>query len=1060
MNVVQFALRRPFSVVVVIIGVVIGAFIAMGQMARDVFPTLGVPTIYVAQPFGGMDPAQMEGFLTYYYEYHFLYITGIEHVESKSIQGAALIKLQFYPGTDMSQAMSETVSYVNRARAFMPPGAIPPFVMRFDAGSVPVGYLAFASATRTVGQIQDLALNTVRPLFATLQGVSAPPPFGSGPRSIVVSVDPQRLQAYNLSTQDVVAAITNAETISPSGNIDIDGMYPMVPVNSIVRDVKDLEDVAIRTGTVPGVFVRDVARVTDASDIPTSIALVNGTRTVYIPVTKRSDASTLSVVNLVKANMAKFQAALPADTTVSYVLDQSPFVTGAIAGLATEGLLGALLAGIMVLLFLRDWRSAVIVVLNIPISLLAGVLALWLVGQTINLMTLGGLALAVGILVDMSTVAIENIHTHVARGERIERSVADSGREVALPLLIAMLCVVAVFLPSFGMEGAARALFLPLSLAVGFSMAASYLLASTMVPILAVWTHRKARASADAGSVPVPPGFFANLQKRYASALKPVLSLRWLLASIYLAATAAVIVVVFPRLGADIFPKADTGQLQMRIRAPAGTQLDRTEAYTQKILGLVKEEVGPSNVNLSLALVGVHGSAYPINFIYLWNSGPQESVLQVELKDGANINIDDLRERLRQRIAKDMAEVQVSFEPADIVSRVMSFGAPTPIEVAISGPDLNSDRLFGEKVRQKLGALSSLRDVQFGQPQDYPSVDVALDRERAGVLGITTNDLTRSLSPATSSSRFTQPLYWAAPNTGIAYQVQVEVPQTQMTSLEDVRGIPITSDKGKSTLLRNVATVKAGTIVAEYDRYNMDRMVTVTANIESTDLGTAAAQVTNALKELGAPPAKVSVAIRGQVEPLTSLLTALRTGLLFAVLVIFLLLVANFQSIQLALIAISSAPAAVAGASLALWLWGSTLNLQSFMGTIMAVGVAVANAILLVTFAERSRLSGKSSLDAALDGAVSRLRPILMTSLAMIAGMLPMAIGFGESGAQTAPLGRAVIGGLAIATIATLLVLPGVFALVRANASRRSPSLDPDDPGRSAVERDAGGVRA
>jgi len=1050
MNLVQFALRRPFSVVVLIVGVAIGAFVALGQMARDVFPSLGVPTIYVAQPFGGMDPAQMEGFLTYYYEYHFLYITGIEHVESKSIQGAAIVKLQFYPGTDMSQAMSETVSYVNRARAFMPPGAVPPFVMRFDAGSVPVGYLAFASSTRTVGQIQDLALNTIRPLFATLQGVSAPPPFGSGPRSIVVNLDPDRMQAYDVSAQDVVAAIANAETISPSGNIDIDGLYPMVPVNSIVRDVKDLEGVAIRAGTFPGVFVRDVAHVTDSSDIATSIALVNGTRTVYIPVTKRADASTMSVVNLVKANMAKFQAALPADTTVSYVFDQSPFVTGAINGLTIEGLLGALLAGIMVLLFLRDWRSALIVVLNIPISLLAAVLALWLTGQTINLMTLGGLALAVGILVDMSTVAIENIHTHVARGERIERAVADSGREVALPLLIAMLCVVAVFLPSFGMEGPARALFLPLSLAVGFSMAASYLLASTMVPILAVWTHRQRFSSSAAAT-----GVFVRLKSAYAGRLKRLLSWRWLIVVGYLAGTAAIIAVVFPRLGTDIFPRTDAGQLQLRIRAPAGTQLERTEAYTQKILGLIKEEVGAGNVNLSLALIGVHGSAYPINFIYLWNSGPQESVLQVELKDGGHIHMDVLREHLRQRIAKDMADVQVSFEPADIVSRVMTFGAPTPIEVAVSGPSLDNDRAFAEKVRQKLSALPSLRDVQFGQPLDYPSVNVALDRERAGVLGITTNDLTRSLSPATSSSRFTQPLYWAAPNTGIAYQVQVEVPQQQMTSLEDVRGIPITNDKGNSTLLRNVATVQPGIVVAEYDRYNMDRMVTVTANIENTDLGAAAAQVANARKELGKPPAKVNLAVRGQVQPMTDLLTALRTGLLFAVGAIFLLLIANFQSVQLALVTIATAPAAVAGASLSLWLWGSTLNLQSFMGAIMAVGVAVANAILLVTFAERSRLAGKSSGDAALDGAVSRLRPILMTSFAMIAGMLPMAIGLGESGGQTAPLGRAVIGGLALATLATLLVLPGVFALVRANASRRSPSLDPDDPAKHAAGADA-----
>ena len=748
MNLVGVALRRPFSVVVIIVGVIIGAVIALGQMARDVFPPLGVPTIYVAQPYGGMDPSQMEGFLTYYYEYHFLYITGIEHVESKSIQGAALIKLQFYPGTDMSQAMSETVSYVNRARAFMPPGAVPPFVTRFDAGSVPVGYLAFASATRTVGQIQDLALNTVRPLFATLPGVSAPPPFGSGPRTIVVNLDPERLQAYGISAQDVVAAMSNAETISPSGNINLDGLYPMVPVNSIVQNVKDLENVAIRTG-LPGVFVRDVARVTDSTDIPTSIALVNGLRTVYIPVTKRADASTLSVVNSVKANMARFQAALPDDTTVSYVFDQSPFVTGAIAGLTIEGLLGAVLAGIMVLLFLRDWRSALIVVLNIPISLLAAVLALWLVGQTINIMTLGGLALAVGILVDMSTVAIENIHSHVGRGESIRRAVADSGREVALPLLIAMLCVVAVFLPSFGMEGAARALFLPLSLAVGFSMAASYLLASSMVPILAVWMHRR-RHGGVVEIVSAAPGFFSRLQTAYAGGLKPLLAWRWPIVFGYLAVTAAAIAVAFPQLGTDIFPKADAGQLQLRIRAPAGTQLERTEAYTQKVLGLIRQEAGVNNLGTSLALIGVHGSAYPINFIYLWNGGPQESVLQVELKD--EINIERLRERLRQRMAKDLPELEVSFEPADIVNRVMSFGASTPIEVAVSGPNLDNDRAYAEKVRQKLNGIPVLRDVHFGQQLDYPTVNVALNRERAGVLGITTNDLTRALSPATSSS--------------------------------------------------------------------------------------------------------------------------------------------------------------------------------------------------------------------------------------------------------------------------------------------------------------------
>src|SRR6516162_4338674 len=441
MTLAQSALRRPFTVLVAVVAVALGSVLALQQMPRDIFPTLGIPTIYVAQPYGGMDPAQMEGYLTYYYEYHFLYITGIEHVESKSIQGASIIKLQFHPGTDMSQAMSETVAYVNRARAFMPPGTVPPFVMRFDAGSVPVGDLVFSSESRTVGEMQDAALNRVRPLFATLPGVSAPPPFGGSARSIVINLKPERLRSFNMSPDEVVASVTAANLISPSGNMPIGGKYPMVPLNSVVKNVKDLEDVPVRAGVYPTVFLRDVATVVDGSDIVTSHALVNGRRTVYIPVTKRADASTLSVVSLVKANLPKFQSVLPADVKVSYEFDQSPYVTLAIGGLTLEGALGAALTGLMVLLFLRDWRSALLVVINIPLSLMGSVLALWLTKQTINIMTLGGLALAVGILVDEATVCIENIHTHLIRGGAIGRAALDATLETAVPRFLAMLCI-------------------------------------------------------------------------------------------------------------------------------------------------------------------------------------------------------------------------------------------------------------------------------------------------------------------------------------------------------------------------------------------------------------------------------------------------------------------------------------------------------------------------------------------------------------------------------------------------------------------------------------------
>src|SRR5881296_187545 len=622
MNLVNPALRRPLTVLVAVIGVVLGATLAVRQMPRDIFPTLGIPTIYVAQPFGGMDPAQMEGFLTYYYEYHFLYITGIEHVESKSIQGASIIKLQFYPGTDMSQAMSETVAYVNRARAFMPPGTVPPFIMRFDAGSVPVGNLVFSSDTRTVGEMQDAALNLVRPLFATLPGVSAPPPFGGSARSIVVNLKPDRLRSYNMSPDEIVAAITAANIISPSGNMPIKRKYPMVPLNSVVRNIKDLESLPIRTGTYPAVFLRDIGEVRDASDIITSYALVNGRRTVYIPVTKRADASTLSVVNLVKKNIPKFQSVVPADVKVSYAFDQSPYVSRAIAGLTLAGALGALLTGLMVLLFLRDWRSALIVVINIPLALMGAVLALSITKQTVNIMTLGGLALAIGILVDMSTVVIENIHTHLGRGKAVRRAVVDSGHEVALPLLIAMLCVLSVFVPSFFMAGAAKAMFLPLSLAVGFSMIASYLLSSTLVPILSVWVLRGHEQAAE--GQPKVEGQFAKFQRRYAGLAQKVVRVRWLVVSAYLAAAVVVIVFTGQRLGTEIFPKVDAGQLQLRLRAPTGTHVDGTEAVALQALDIIKNEVGPQNVEITLGFVGVHASSYPINLIYLWNGGSEE----------------------------------------------------------------------------------------------------------------------------------------------------------------------------------------------------------------------------------------------------------------------------------------------------------------------------------------------------------------------------------------------------------------------------------------------------
>ncbi len=1049
MNLVQPALRRPLTVLVLVVALALGAWISIQRMTRDIFPPLGIPTIYVAQPYGGMDPAQMEGYLTYRYEYHFLYISGIEHVESKSIQGASIMKLQFHPGTDMSQAMSETVSYVNRARAFMPLGTPAPFIMRFDAGSVAVGYLVFSTddPNITLSQMQDQALNRVRPAFATLPGVSAPPPFGGSSRGIIINVNPDRMRSFGLSPDDIVQALSRGNAISPSGNMNLGDKYPIVPVNAIVSNIKDLEGVALKRGPNGVVFVRDVASVEDGADVVTSYALANGRRTVYLPVTKRGDASTLAVVDLVKQNLPEFQKLLPEGIKVSYEFDQSPVVKRSIRDLLKEGGLGAILTGLMVLLFLRDWRSAFIVVINIPLSLCAAAFGLWTSGQNVNLMTLGGMALAVGILVDEATVTMENIHTHLARGATIARAARDATEETTVPRLLAMLCILAVFIPAFFMVGAAKALFVPMALSVGFSMIASYILSSTLVPVLTVWMVEEHQQK-EVATATKARGAFDHLANGFGLLVQRTVDLRWLVVAGYIIATSFIIWFCGTRLGVEIFPKTDTGQFAVRFRAPSGTQVGLTEQIAQRILATISREAGGSNkVEMSIGLVGVHNSSFPVNLVHLWNGGPEEGWLAVQLKHDAGVRIEPFKERLRAALAKELPEVRLSFEPQDIVTRVMSFGSPTPIEVAVSGPNIGISKGYAEKILERLKTIPFLRDVQIAQTLDFPSVNVDINRERAGVLGVKVDDVTKSLVAATTSSRFTIPNFWADPASGISYNLQVQIPESKTQTIEDLKNIPVAAESGKTVLLRNVANINPGTVVGEYERYNMARVVSVTANIQGTDLGNSVREVKKALADIGAPPdAKTKLDLRGQIVPLNQLLDGFRSGIIITIVVIFLLLAANFQSLRLSLVVVSTVPAVIAGVVLILWLTGTTLNIQSAMGAIMSVGVAVANAILLVTFAERARISGIAARDSALDGARSRLRPILMTSFAMIAGMMPLALGLGEGGDQTAPLGRAVAGGLALATVSTLFVLPAVFVLLSARAGVKSRSLDPNDP--------------
>ena len=1045
MRLVLAALSRPVTVVVALIALVLCSFLAIQRMPVDIFPQVGDPAIYVAQPYGGMDPAQMEGFLTYYYEYHFLYITGIDHVESKSIQGAALMKLVFHQGTDMAQAMAQVVGYVNRSKAFMPPGTVEPFITRFDAGSVSVGQLIFSSSARTLGEMQDLALNRVRPLFATLPGVSAPPPFGGSQRTIVITLNPDRLRRYRVSPDEAIAAISRATLVMPSGNMWTGKIVRIARTNATLGgNLSELLNTPIRPGSGTTVFLRDIGTIDNGTDLVTAYAHVDGRRTIYIPVTKRADASTLDVINNVKAAIPDFKKIIPDDIDVRLEFDQSPYVIDSLRNLVEEGLAGALLTGLMVLIFLHDWRSALIVVANIPFALLGAVVLLWFTGQTINIMTLGGLALAVGVLVDEATVEIENIHTQMLPGVSRAKAVLEACNRTALARLLSMLCILAVFVPSFLMVGVARQLFVPLSLAVAFAMICSYLLSSSLVPVFSTWIMKDAHRGEER------EGVLGRLRSFYGSYLDSVLRFRAPVVFLYVLFVAGFLYLLghtlIPRIGTEIFPDVNSPLYRIRMRAPVGTRMEETERILLRALDIIRREAGgPDKVAITSDFVGVQPSTYPVNLIHLFTSGPEEALIQVALKPDTPRG-EALRERIRKSFHRELPGTNLSFEAGDIVSQVMSFGSPTPIEVAVQGINLQDNFAFAQKVRAQLEKLDFLRDLQFAQQLNFPTLDITIDRDRAGQFGLTMADVVRSVIPATSSSRFVASELLARPISGNAFQIQVQLPQNRIQSVEAIGTLPLMRDGYQETQLTDVAQLKLGTMPGLIERYNGQRVVSLTANIHGLTLGQAAVKLKETLAALGAPPRGISVRLRGMIPALDLTVSGLQRGLLLAVLVIFLLLAANFQSMRLALAVILTIPAVLAGVILMLLLTDTTLSIQSFMGAIMAIGIAVANSILLVSFAERFRHEGSSVLDAARDGSTSRLRAILMTAAAMISGMTPMALGLAGGGSQAAPLARAVIGGLIAATFSTLTVLPLIYAVLQRKASTTSPSLNPSDP--------------
>lgn len=1043
---ISSALRKPISVIVVILGIVVFSILALLKIPVDIFPKLNLPTIYIAQPYGGMAPDQMEGFIATRYQNQLLYVTGIKDIEVKNVQGLCLVKCTFYEDVNMAQVSGEVANQVSRVMSYMPPGTVPPTVVRFDASSLPVGQLVFSSKQAGLNEMQDLASTRIRPMFSQIPGASAPPPFGGNERTIVVRVNPELMTGYELTPDEVVKAVVDNNQISPAGNVRIGDFNVMTPNNTVIDQPEEFLDIPLKKGTGPTVFLRDIASVEDAANVTVGYALINGKRSVYIPVTKTAAASTMDVVNALKKKLPEMRALLPDYITLSYEFDQSVYVVEAVKSLATEGILGALLTGLMVFLFLRDLRSSLVVICTIPISIMAAVMLLNMFGQTINIMTLSGLALAIGILVDQATVAIENIHQHLEMGKDKARAILDASREVSFPLLLITFCILAVFAPAFLMTGVPKGMFLPLSLSVGFSMVASYILSQTFVPVVSNWWLKNMHHEKATGGESEEPKGFEKFKLQYVSLLDKIMSKGRTSIVVYLVVSFGLIAACFLIIGKDLMPKIEhSRQFQMRLIGPEGLRIERTEEAVTSTIGLIEGIVGKENVAITSAFVGMTPSSYGTNTLYIFNSGSQEAILAVNLSEEYKVtSLDELKDKIRERIHSMLPDIKITFEPIELTDKIMSQGANTPIEVLVGSKSIEDAQGFSNKVKAELIKVPFLRDIRINQPLNYPSLYIDIDREKAAQFGLTASDVAKSLVAATSSSRFTAKNLWLDKKKGFAYQVQVQVPEYEMNSVEDIDNIPMVKGQLRPTLA-DIAVIKPANIPAEYDRIGPRRIVTVSANVFKTDLGRAADAVRAAIQNAGEQPKGMVVEVRGLVRLLEETLNSLQSGLLLAIVVIFLLLSANYQSFKVSFVVLVTVPAVLAGSMVLLLITGGTLNLQSYMGIIMSVGVSIANAVLLVTMAEKLRLESGDAEQAARMSGAQRMRPILMTTIAMVVGMLPMASGLSESGEQAAPLGRAVIGGLIASTFAALLILPVVFTAVQKKSSIKSVSLDPDD---------------
>jgi multidrug efflux pump subunit AcrB len=1044
MWIVRLALRRPYTFVVVSLLLLLLAPIVILRTPTDIFPSINIPVVSIVWTYTGLDAQQMSDRIVSQTERALTtLVDDIQHIESQSLNGIAVVKVFFQPTADIDKALAQVTAISQTQLRQLPPGTTPPLVITYSASTVPILQLALSGVGLSEQQLFDLGTSFIRTRLITIPGCAVPYPYGGKQRQVQVDLDTNALQSKGLSPLDVVNAVSAQNLILPSGTSKIGTFEYDVAINGSPKTVPELNDMPIKTVGTNTIYVHDVANVRDGFPPQTNIVHVNGRRAVLLTVLKSGNASTLSVVAGIKAMLPQIAASMPPQLQMQPLADQSLFVRASIDGVIREATIAACLTGLMILLFLGNWRSTLIIATSIPLSILTSILVLSALGQTINIMTLGGLALAVGILVDDATVEIENINRNLAQGKEVEHAILDGAQQIAVPAFVSTLAICIVFVPMFFLTGVAKYLFVPLAEAVVFAMLASYLLSRTLVPTMAKYLLKGIDGTPVMSGNPLVrmqvrfEEAFERLRESYRRLLDRCLHYRAMFLTVFFAASLVSLVFLIPWLGQDFFPTVDAGQFKLHLRARTGTRIEETARISGLVTQAIRDEIPPSEILSVIDNIGLPYSGINLSYSNSAPIGPADDDILVSLNPGHRPTeryIHDLRLRLPQ----EFPGVTFSFLPADIVSQILNFGLPAPIDVQIAGYDVSGNRDFAGRVLTKMRQIPGIVDLHIQQPFDQPYLNIDVDRTKAQQVGYTQRDVANNLLISLSGSFQTTPEFWLDPKTGVSYSIAAQTPQYRVQSLQDLENVPVTNAGiARPQILASVASINRGTGSAVVSHYDIQPLIDIYGSVQGRDLGGVARevdQIVNSAKKDA--PRGTQVSIRGQIQTMRSSYTGLIGGLAFSIVLVYLLIVVNFQSWLDPFIIISALPAALAGIAWFLFITRTTVSVPALIGSIMCMGVATANSILVVSFANEQMAEGRDVTHAALNAGFTRFRPVIMTALAMIIGMVPMALGLGEGGEQNAPLGRAVIGGLLFATVSTLFFVPLFFSFIHGRRNR------------------------